>query len=86
MALRALKAHTSTQKAHRALRAHTSTPQRCSTPAKPFFPHHPDVSHLPDVLEQKIATHQYHKAAVGARDSGNPSQGFTTYKVAVMLY
>jgi hypothetical protein len=45
-----------------------------------------DLSRLPDVLEQKIATHQYHKAAVGACDSGNPSQGFTTYKVAVMLY
>jgi hypothetical protein len=45
-----------------------------------------DLSRLPDVLEQKIATHQYHKAAVGACDSGNPSQGFTTYKLAVMLY
>ena len=45
-----------------------------------------DLSRLPEVLEQKIATHQYHKAAVGACDSGNPSQGFTTYKVAVMLY
>jgi hypothetical protein len=45
-----------------------------------------DLSRLPEVPEQKIATHQYHKAAVGACDSGNPSQGFTTYKVAVMLY
>jgi hypothetical protein len=45
-----------------------------------------DLTRLPDVLEQKIATHQFHKAAVGACDSGNPSQGFTTYKVAVMLY
>jgi hypothetical protein len=45
-----------------------------------------DLTRLPDVLEQKIATHQYHKAAVGACDSGNPSQGFTTYKVAVLLY
>jgi hypothetical protein len=45
-----------------------------------------DLSRLPQVLEQKIATHQYQKAAVGACDSGNPSQGFTTYKVAVMLY
>jgi hypothetical protein len=45
-----------------------------------------DLSRLPDVLEQKIATHQYHKAAVGACDSGNPGQGFTTYKLAVMLY
>ena len=45
-----------------------------------------DLTRLPEVLEQKIATHQYHKAAVGACDSGNPGQGFTTYKVAVMLY
>ena len=44
------------------------------------------LSRLPDVLEQKIATHQYHKAAVSACDSGNPSQGFTIYKLAVMLY
>jgi hypothetical protein len=45
-----------------------------------------DLSRLPDVLEQKIASKQFHKAAVGACDSGNPSQGFTTYKVAVLLY
>ena len=45
-----------------------------------------DLSHLPGVLEQKISSGEYHKAAVGACDSGNPSQGFTTYKVAVMLY
>ena len=45
-----------------------------------------DLSRLPDVLEQKIATDKYHKAAVGACDSANPGQGFTTYKLAVMLY
>jgi Cysteine-rich secretory protein family len=45
-----------------------------------------DLTRLPDVLEQKIASGQYHKAAVGACDPGNPTQGFTTYKVAVMLY
>jgi hypothetical protein len=45
-----------------------------------------DLSRLPDVLEQKISTGKYHKAAVGACDSGNPAQGFTTYKIAVMLY
>jgi hypothetical protein len=45
-----------------------------------------DLSRLPDVLEQKISTGQYHKAAVGACSSGNPGQGFTTYKIAVMLY
>lgn len=45
-----------------------------------------DLGRLPQVLEQKISTGQYHKAAVGACDSGNPGQGFTTYKIAVMLY
>lgn len=45
-----------------------------------------DLGRLPDVLEQKIATGKYRTAAVGACDSGNPSQGFTTYKIAVMLY
>jgi hypothetical protein len=45
-----------------------------------------DLSRLPAVLEQNIATGQYHKAAVGACTSSNPEQGFTTYKVAVMLY
>jgi uncharacterized protein YkwD len=45
-----------------------------------------DLGRLPDVLEQKIATGRYHKAAVGACDSGKPGQGFTTYKLAVMLY
>lgn len=45
-----------------------------------------ELSRLPQVLEQKIATGQYHKAVVGACDSGKPGQGFTTYKVAVMLY
>jgi hypothetical protein len=45
-----------------------------------------DLSRLPDVLEQRIASGQYHKAAVGACGSNHPEQGFTTYKVAVMLY
>ena len=46
-----------------------------------------DLSRLPAVLEQKIASGQFHKAAVGACDSGNPAQaGFTTYKIAVLLY
>jgi uncharacterized protein YkwD len=43
-----------------------------------------DLGRLPDVLEQKISTGKYHKAAVGA--CGNAGQGFTTYKIAVMLY
>jgi hypothetical protein len=45
-----------------------------------------DLGRLPDVLEQKISTGKYHKAAVGACSSGNAGQGFTTYKIAVMLY
>ncbi|MGC2401581.1 MAG: CAP domain-containing protein [Acidobacteriaceae bacterium] len=45
-----------------------------------------DLSRLPDVLEQKISSGRYHRAAVGACDSGNPTQGFTTYKIAVLLY
>ncbi len=45
-----------------------------------------DLGRLPDELEERIATGKYHKAAVGACDSGNPGQGFTTYKLAVMLY
>jgi Cysteine-rich secretory protein family len=45
-----------------------------------------DLSHLPPQLEQQIQGGQYHKAAVGACDSAHPQQGFTTYRVAVMLY
>jgi Cysteine-rich secretory protein family len=45
-----------------------------------------DLGRLPEVLEEKISTGKYHKAAVGACDSGNAGQGFTTYKIAVMLY
>ena len=45
-----------------------------------------DLGRLPDELDEKIATGKYHKAAVGACDSGNPGQGFATYKLAVMLY
>jgi hypothetical protein len=45
-----------------------------------------DLGRLPQVLEQKISSGQYHKAAVGACDSGSSAPGFTTYKIAVMLY
>ncbi len=45
-----------------------------------------DLGRLPEVLEEKIATGKYHKATVGACDSGSQGQGFTTYKLAVMLY
>jgi hypothetical protein len=46
----------------------------------------PDVSKLPDVLEQRVRSGQYHTAAVGACTSARPGQGFTTYRVAVLLY
>jgi hypothetical protein len=45
-----------------------------------------DLNRLPDVLEEKIGSGKYHKAAVGACDSGSGAQGFSTYKLAVMLY
>jgi hypothetical protein len=45
-----------------------------------------DLDRLPDVLEEKISTRRYGTAAVGACSSGNPGEGFTTYRVAVLLF
>ncbi len=45
-----------------------------------------DLSRLPDVLVSKLHSVQYRSAAVGVCDSAHPGQGFTTYKVAVLLY
>jgi hypothetical protein len=45
-----------------------------------------DLSRLPDVLEEKISSGRYRTAAVGACSSGKPAQGFTTYRLAVMLF
>ncbi len=45
-----------------------------------------DLSRLPDVLLNKLQAGQYHSAAVGVCDSARPGQGFTTYRVAVLLY
>jgi hypothetical protein len=45
-----------------------------------------DLSRLPDVLVSKLHSGQFHSAAVGVCDSALPSQGFTTYRVAVLLY
>ncbi|HEY1963430.1 MAG TPA: CAP domain-containing protein [Acidobacteriaceae bacterium] len=45
-----------------------------------------DLSRLPDVLEQKISSGRYRTAAVGACSSGNQRQGFTSYRMAVMLF
>jgi Cysteine-rich secretory protein family len=44
-----------------------------------------NLSRLPDVLEQKINTGRFRSAAVGACNAGNQG-GFTTYRVAVLLY
>jgi uncharacterized protein YkwD len=45
-----------------------------------------DLSRLPEVLEEKISTGRYRTAAVGACGSGNRGQGFTTYRLAVLLF
>jgi uncharacterized protein YkwD len=45
-----------------------------------------DLSGLPASLEEKLRTQDYHNAAVGACASANAESGFTTYRVAVLLY
>lgn len=45
-----------------------------------------DLSRLPDVLEQKISTGRYRTASVGACGFSNRGQGFTSYRMAVMLF
>jgi Cysteine-rich secretory protein family len=45
-----------------------------------------DLSRLPEVLEEQISTRKFHSAAVGACDTGNGAPGFTTYRLAVMLF
>jgi Cysteine-rich secretory protein family len=45
-----------------------------------------DLSRLPDVLEQQISTGRFRTAAVGACEAGNGQPGFTTYRLAVMLF
>ena len=44
-----------------------------------------DLSRLPGDLEQKIQSGRYRAATVGACDAGS-SQGFTRFRVAVLLY
>jgi hypothetical protein len=41
---------------------------------------------VPDVVAQRISQGTYHSAAVGACPSAQAGQGFTTYRVAVLLY
>jgi Cysteine-rich secretory protein family len=45
-----------------------------------------DLTRLPNVLEQQISTGRFRTAAVGACDTGNGQPGFTTYRLAVMLF
>lgn len=45
-----------------------------------------DLSRLPEVLEQQISSGRFHSAAVGACNTGNEGPGFTTYRLAVMLF
>jgi hypothetical protein len=45
-----------------------------------------DLTRLPAVLEQQISTGRFRTAAVGACDTGNSQPGFTTYRLAVMLF
>lgn len=45
-----------------------------------------DLSRLPDVLEQQIRTGRFRTASVGACDTGNGQPGFTTYRLAVLLF
>jgi hypothetical protein len=45
-----------------------------------------DLSRLPDVLNQQISTGRFRTAAVGACNTGNGQPGFTTYRLAVLLF
>ena len=45
-----------------------------------------DLSRLPEVLEEQISTGRFRTAAVGACDTGHGQPGFTTYRLAVMLF
>jgi hypothetical protein len=46
----------------------------------------PDLSHLPDPLEQRLRSGRYKTASVGACSGEAGSQGFTAYRIAVLLY
>ncbi len=45
-----------------------------------------DLTQLPSALEERLETKTYHTAAVGGCSSANAESGFTTYRVAVLLY
>ena len=44
------------------------------------------LNQLPDALTQKIAGEGFKSAAVGSCTSTHPQQGFTSYRMAVLLY
>jgi hypothetical protein len=45
-----------------------------------------DLSQLPPALRERLGSGQFKTAAVGACASANAEQGFTIYRVAVLLY
>ena len=45
-----------------------------------------DVDHLPTTLTEKLASGQYHRAAVGSCPAQGVEGMFTAYRVAVLLY
>lgn len=45
-----------------------------------------DLSHLPPSLANRLASGDYHKAAVGSCPAHDVEGAFTTYRVAVLLY
>ena len=45
-----------------------------------------NLSRLPPALVAELRANVYHQAAVGACSSANAETGFTTYRVAVLLY
>jgi hypothetical protein len=45
-----------------------------------------DLTRLPQPLEQQLQTGRFHSGAVGTCGSAHPAQGFTSYRVAVLLY
>jgi hypothetical protein len=46
----------------------------------------PDLSRLPQPLQEQLSTWRYRRAAVGSCPPRNVNGGFTTYRVAVLLY
>jgi hypothetical protein len=45
-----------------------------------------EINRLPDILITKLQGGQFHSAAVGVCGGAHSGQGFTTYRVAVLLY